>query len=355
MIAVPDRIETWQMTATKKMERAALGVPALEPGEVLVKVAGCGICRSDLAAFFGEVPSATPRTLGHEISGTVIAGDAELAGREVIIPAVMPCHSCPICLAGRENRCLAAKIPGYSMGIYGGNSSHIAVPAADLCLVGERKGIPLASLAVVADAVASAYQAAKRAELRPGDMAVVVGATGCVGVYATQICMAMGAREIVGIARDPERLERMRAFGATHVISAQGKTARGVRDEFYAYCAGKGLPRNHGWKVFEWTGTAAGQEIALELLPFAGRLVVGGFGMHKNEFPLSRVMALEADILGSWACPPRYYPEILDMVLGGAIRIEPFVRTMPMSRIEEAYEEAYRGGRGQRIVLIPDF
>ncbi|MGE5599253.1 MAG: 6-hydroxycyclohex-1-ene-1-carbonyl-CoA dehydrogenase [Bacteroidota bacterium] len=355
MAKAPRKIAIWQMTAPGRMERATIDLPELRPGEVLVEIAGCGICHSDHTAFYGGMPTVMPRTLGHEISGTIVAGDPDLAGAEVIIPAAMPCHDCPICRAGRGNRCLSAKIPGYTMGVYGGNASHIVVPAADLCRIRERRGVPLSHFAVVADVVASAYQAAKRACVQAGDLTAVVGATGCAGVYATQICAAMGAREVIGIGRNQERLQRALAFGATHVINCQGKTAQGVRHEFNAYCRSKGLPSDYGWKVFEWTGTAAGQEIALELLSFTGKLVIGGFGRHKSEFPLSRLMALEADIIGSWACLPEYYPDILAMVQNGIVQIEPFVKTMPMSRIGEAYEEAHRGGLKQRIVLVPDF
>jgi 6-hydroxycyclohex-1-ene-1-carbonyl-CoA dehydrogenase len=226
---IPSKIATWQMVTPGKMERVTIDVPALKRDEVLVEIAGCGICHSDLAAFFGEVPAVTPRTLGHEISGRVVAGNDELVGREVIIPAVMPCNNCPICKGGRKNRCLTAKIPGYSMGIYGGNSSHIVVPATDLCYIKERREIPLSHLAVIADVAASSYQAAKRADVRPGDMVIVVGATGCAGVYATQICAAMGAQEIIGIGRNREKLERALQFGATHIISSQNKTAKSIR------------------------------------------------------------------------------------------------------------------------------
>ncbi|MGE5605871.1 MAG: 6-hydroxycyclohex-1-ene-1-carbonyl-CoA dehydrogenase [Bacteroidota bacterium] len=350
-----NKIETWQMIAPEKMERATIDVPDLKSGEVLVEIAGCGICRSDLEIFYGHVPTAFPKTLGHEISGKIIAGDPGLVGKEVIVPAVMPCNNCPICKAGRGNRCLAAKIPGYTMGIYGGNSSHIVVPSADLCYVEAKKGIPLSHLAVIADAVASPYQATKRADIQPGDMVIVVGATGNAGVYATQSAAALGAQEVVAIARNRKKLERALKYGATHVISSQGKSARNVRDEFYAYCRGKGLPHDFGWKVFEWTGTALGQEIAWELLPAIGKLIVAGFGLHKNELSLSRLMALDAEVMGTWACLPQYYPEVLNMVLTGVIQIEPFIKTMPMSRIREAYAEARQGGLNQRIVLIPDF
>jgi 6-hydroxycyclohex-1-ene-1-carbonyl-CoA dehydrogenase len=86
-----------------------------------------------------------------------------------------------------------------------------------------------------------------------------------------------------------------------------------------------------------------------------GKLVICGFGMQKNEYALSRLMAFDADILGSWGCLPKYYPEVLKMVLEGKIQIEPFVETRPMSTIQQAYEEAHKGGLTKRIVLTPDF
>ncbi len=133
------------------------------------------------------------------------------------------------------------------------------------------------------------------------------------------------------------------------------KTARDVRDEFRSYCKEKGLPSNYGWKIFEWTGTGAGQAIGLELLSFIGKLVICGFGMQKNEYSLSRLMAFDAEIMGTWGCLPKYYPEVLKLVLTKKIDIEPFVETRPMSQIQQAFEEAHKGGLMKRIVLTPDF
>ena len=241
------------------------------------------------------------------------------------------------------------------MGIYGGFSSHIVVPSEDLCLVKDRGDIPLEHLAVVADAVTSPYQAAMRAELKPGDLTIITGVTGGLGVYATQICSALGAKEVIGIARNPEKLKRALNFGATHVISSVDKTPRDIRDEFRNYCKEKGLPSNYGWKIFEWTGTADGQAIGLELLSFIGKMVICGFGMQKNEYSLSRLMAFDADIMGSWGCLPKYYPEVLKLVLSKKVQIEPFVESRPMSQIQQAFEEAHKGGLIKRIVLTPDF
>jgi len=359
MAKIPSKIETWQMTEPGKLARASIDVPEMKPGEVLVKIAGCGVCHTDVGYFYDGVPTVSkpPLTLGHEISGEVIAGEKAWIGKEVIIPAVMPCNHCPICASGRGNRCIAQKMPGNSFGMYGGFSSHIVVPSDDLCEVPkDKKGLSLAHLAVVADAMTSPYQAAMRAGVKPGDLTIVIGATGGLGVYATQVLSGLGAKEVVAIARNPEKLKRALDYGATHTIqSTADKDARAIRDEFRAYCNEKGLPSNYGWKIFEWSGALAGQRLALELLSYCFTLVLCGYGMQKNDYQLSRVMAFDADIFGSWGCLPKYYPEVLKMVLEGKIKIEPFVEIRPMSKIKESFEEVHKGGLMKRIVLIPDF
>ncbi len=369
MAKVPDKIQTWQMvqpwsvdkeTGEKrpgKLERTTIPLPELKPGEVLVEVAGCGVCHTDLGYFYDGVPTVTkpPLTLGHEISGVVVAGEKGWVGKEVIIPAVMPCNNCPICAAGRGNRCLAQKMPGNSLGLYGGFSSHIPVPAQDLCPVEGRGKMPLEWLAVVADAVTSPYQAAVRADLKEGDNVVIVGVTGGLGVYMAQVAKALGANFVIGIARNPEKLKRALEYGADGVISSQDKGAQEIREEFRAICKEHGLPHNYGWKIFEVTGTKAGREIGLALLSFIGKLIIVGFGMGADEYMLSRLMAFDAEIIGTWGCLPKYYPTVLDMVLQGQVQIEPFVEARPMSQIQEVFEEAHAGKLMKRAVLTPDF
>ena len=366
---VPDKIETWQMTQPwskdpetgkiieGELEKTEIPVPPLQPGEVLVEIAGCGVCHTDLGYFYDGVPTVTkpPLTLGHEISGVVVAGDERFLGKEVIVPAVMPCNKCPICAAGRGNRCLAQKMPGNSLGIYGGFSSHIPVPSEDLCLVEDRDDFRLAELAVIADAVTSPYQACMRAGLKKGDNVVVVGVTGGVGSYVAQIAKAFGAKTVIGIARNPEKLKRALKYGADFVINSTGKDGKTVRSEFRELCKANGLPSKYGWVIFEVTGTALGQEIALSLLSFVGKLIWIGFGMQKNEYSLSRLMAFDAEIIGTWGCLPKYYPKVLDLVLNKAIKIKPFTEIRPMSKIKEVFEEAHARKLMKRVVLTPDF
>lgn len=339
------------------IERRAIPVPELEDGEVLVEIAGCGVCHTDLGYFYHNVPTVQkpPLTLGHEISGIVVEGDDKWLGKEVIVPAVMPCNSCPICKMGRENRCLAQKMPGNSLGIYGGFSSHIPVPSRHLCEITDRGNIPLEYLAVVADAVTTPYQAARRGEVGSGDRVVVVGTGGGIGVYTTQMVKAFGASFVVGIDIEEKRLERALRYGADAVINAKEKGVKEVRNEFKSICKENDLPHNFGWKIFECSGTRAGQELALSMLSFVGRMVVVGFNMERINYQISRLMAFDAEIVGTWGCPPRHYPATLRLVLNGRIQIEPFIEIRPMSQIKEVFEEAHKGGLMKRVVLVPDF
>ena len=354
---IPKTIQTWQMTEPGKLLRTEIPVPELQAGEVLVEVRGCGVCHTDLSYFYMGVPTIQkpPLTLGHEISGVVVAGDSRLLGREVIVPAVLPCNDCEICRMGRPNRCLKQKMPGNSMGIYGGFSSHIPVPGRDLCVVGERGKLPLEHLAVVADAVTTPYHAARRADLAAGDLVVVIGAAGGVGSFMTQVAKGMGARAVIGIDINEEKLAFMKGYGADFTINPKGKSAKEVKELIKGYCKEQNLPSNFGWKIFEVTGSKPGQELALALLSFVGKLIVVGYGSDETSYMLSKLMAFDAEIIGTWGCPPQSYPQVLEMCVDGRIALDPFVETRPMSQIAEVFDQAHHGKLSRRVVLTPDF
>jgi 6-hydroxycyclohex-1-ene-1-carbonyl-CoA dehydrogenase len=245
-------------------------------------------------------------------------------------------------------------MPGSSLGAYGGFSSHIAVPFADLCVV-DRREVPLSHLAVIADAVTTPYQAAMRADLRPGDRVIVVGACGGVGIYMTQMAKALGAGFVVGIDIDDAKLARALQFGADATLNSRGKSAREVQEAFRALCKEKGLPGNWGWKIFEVSGSKPGQEIGLQLLSFVGKLVVVGYTMATTEYMVSKLMAFDAELIGTWGCLPRYYPEVLKLVQAGKVQVEPFIETRPMSAIRETFQDIHDRKVEKRVVLEPDF
>ena len=362
MASVPDVIHTWQMVEAGKggkpgkLVKTTIPVPELGPDEALVEVAGCGVCHTDLGYFYDGVPTVNkpPLTLGHEISGTVVAGPDELVGKHVIVPAVMPCNNCEICAKGRGNSCLNQRMPGNSLGIYGGFSSHIPVPATDLCVIDELK-MPLSHYAVVADAVTTPYQAAMRAGITEGDRVLIIGAVGGVGTYMTQVAKALGASVVVGMDINQAKLEKALNFGLDYAINTKDKDLKAIRNEFKEVAKAAGVPANVDWKIFECSGTGAGQEIGLMLLGFISKLIIVGYTTQTLEFMFSRLMAFDAEIIGTWGCLPKYYKDVLAMVQDGRIQVEPFIETKPMSKIEEVFEQAHSRLLDKRQILVPDF
>jgi 6-hydroxycyclohex-1-ene-1-carbonyl-CoA dehydrogenase len=184
---------SWQMTEPgKPLEQVEAPIPEPGPGEALVKIAGCGVCHTDLGFYYDGVrtKSPLPLTLGHEISGIVTAAGPDARqweGKAVIIPAVMSCGDCDVCNRGLGNICTAQKMPGND--IQGGFASHIVVPAGQLCQVpvddqyrpvGEAD-VSLAALSVIADALTTPYQAIIDAGLTAADTAIFVGVGGVGG------------------------------------------------------------------------------------------------------------------------------------------------------------------------------
>lgn len=324
------------------------------PGEVVVQVAGCGLCHTDVGFYFGDVaPRAPlPLVLGHEISGTVVlagSGFQNLVGSRVVVPSVMPCGDCAHCRAGFENTCTRQFMPGNDG--HGGFATHIKVPGKYLApLPQDLKGYELAELSVIADAVTTPYQSVLRSGLRKGDVAVVVGAGG-IGTYGVQIAAALGAR-VLAIDIDDTKLARLRDFGAAITFNSKGQDLKTARGAVRKLVADAGWP-DFGWKIFEMSGSAAGQELAYNLIPPSGTLAVVGFTMARLELRLSNLMAFDASCFGNWGCAPRHYPEVIQMVLDGRINLKPFIQTHPLSQIQPLFEQAHHGGLAQRAILVP--
>ncbi|ABC78904.1 6-hydroxycyclohex-1-ene-1-carbonyl-CoA dehydrogenase [Syntrophus aciditrophicus] len=370
MADVPKTIKTWQMVAPWRknketgekipgqLQLTEIPVPELKEGDVLVKIAGCGVCHTDLGFFFDAVPTVTkpPLTLGHEVSGTVVAGDPKWIGKEVLIPAVLPCRKCELCKTGRGNRCLNQMFIGCSHGIYGGNSDYIPVPSLDLCEIKNRPSTrPLENYSVASDAVTTPYQAMIKAKVGIGDNVIVIGATGGVGLYTAQIAKAMGADVVIGIDIAEQKLQKMLNYGCDFVIMNKDKSNKDVMGEYRAICKANALP-NYGWKIFEVSGNKFGQALALDLLSFTGTMVQIGYGLGSIDFNVSRLMAFDAQIIGTWACLPEYYPHVLSLIHSGKIQIDPFLEVRPMSTIAATYDEVHKAGSPEkRIVLKPDF
>lgn len=322
------------------------------PAQARVRVAGCGLCHTDLGFYTGQVKTRhpLPLTLGHEISGIVEAAAPpfeSLVGAPVIIPAVMPCGSCALCRDGHDTACSAQLMPGNDLD--GGFATHVTVPARHLVRLPDGlDGDELADLAVVADAVTTPYQALIRAGVARDDLVVVVGAGG-IGMYAIQIARAFGA-SVAAVDVDPEKLERAAALGARWTFLPAETDARAVKARL---SADAGVPTSR-WRIFEMSGTAAGQLFTWSLLAPAATLGIIGFTMDKPEVRLSNLMALDATAFGSWGCSPRHYPAAIALVLGGEVQVHPFVDRQPLAAAPEILASAAGGHHGtRRTVFVP--
>lgn len=325
------------------------------PTEAVVQVAGCGLCHTDVGFYYGDVAprAALPLVLGHEISGTVVAAGAQFEGMvrsRVVVPSVMPCGTCAHCQAGFENTCTRQFMPGNDG--HGGFATHIKVPGRYLApLPEDLKGYQLHELSVIADAVTTPYQSVLRSGLAKGDVAVVVGAGG-IGTYAVQIAAAFGAH-VVAVDIDETKLVRLRDYGAALTYNSKGQDLKTARAGVRKLIAGAGWP-DFGWKIFEMSGSAPGQELAYNLIPPSGTLAVVGFTLARLELRLSNLMAFDATCFGNWGCAPRHYPEVIKMVLDGRINLKPFIQAHPLSQIQPLFEQAHHGGLQQRAILMPE-
>lgn len=349
------RAEGWVLeSAGRKLEKKWLSIPAPGEAEAIVEVAACGLCHTDLGFADGSVSPrhALPLVLGHEIVGTVIAAGSaveHLAGRAVVVPAVLPCGTCEFCQAGRGNACPSQKMPGND--IDGGFATHVIVPGRSLVVIDDAPPhVDRRELAVVADAVSTAHQAVRRASVQSGDVAFVVGAGG-VGGYVTQIARASGAR-VIALDVDRDRLDLLSRHGAERTVQVAQREAKDVRREAHAIAKEWQCTPLH-FRIFECSGTPDGQKLAFALLSTASTLVQVGYTPKSIECRLSNVMAFDATIHGSWGCPPALYPEVLRAIYTRAVTITPFVEHAGMSRINDALDDMTHHRLTRRLVLDP--
>lgn len=347
----------WSMTAVGEPMAKSEFTPTPGAGEVVVEVAGCGVCHTDLGFYYSGVRfnHPAPLTLGHEISGRVVAtgeGAGAWAGKAVLIPAVMPCGECDLCLSSHGTICRAQQMPGND--IHGGFASHIVVPAKTLCPVDEKRlaaaGLNLADISVVADAVTTPYQAAVQAEVQPGDVAIVIGIGG-VGGYAVQVANALGAT-VIAIDVDQVKLDNMAKHGAALTLNSREVQGKELKKAINSFVKEKGL-KETCWKIFECSGTAPGQDTAFGLLTYGATLSVVGFTMDKIELRLSNLMAFHARALGNWGCLTELYPAALDLVLDGKVNLGPFIEKHPLDNINEVFASAHAHKLTRRAILVP--
>ena len=349
------KLKQWQMTElNKEFSLVESELPKLSETEATIKIAGCGVCHTDLSFWHDGVRTKKemPLTLGHEISGEVVDGPSNWLGKNVIIPAVLPCGNCELCNKGRSNMCQNQLMPGNDF--HGGFASHIAVPHKYLCEVPDSilTKYSLEELSVIADAISTPYQVMKKSELQQGDLAIVIGVGG-VGVYGALIAKILGAK-VLAIDISDEKLANAKKHGVDATLNSKGLTHKEIKGKVRELTKELGAPK-FGWKIFEISGTTPGQELAFSLLTFTSTLSIVGFTMDKLNVRLSNLMAFDAKLIGTWGCKPELYPEVVDLIATGKLDIKDFVETFPMSQINEVFKNTLEHKYDKRSVLVPDF
>ncbi|TWS18389.1 zinc-binding dehydrogenase [Tsukamurella asaccharolytica] len=259
---------------TKTITVEDVPVPEPGPGEVLVKVAFCGICHSDLSLINGTFPAMLPEvTQGHEASGTIakvgsgVTGWAE--GDRVIVAAGRPCATCPNCRRGNSADCTQVQIMAFAYD--GAWAEYTVAQAAGLTRVPDN--VPLEQAAILADAVSTPYGAVVRTGKVGVGESVGVWGLGGVGTHVVQLARLVGAAPIIAVDLNPEVLERALELGADHAFDSRDEN---LGTKIAEATGGRGLD-----VAFDAVGLKSTFEQALGHLTVGGRLV--SVGMSDQE------------------------------------------------------------------------
>jgi len=267
-----------------------IAVPTPGPGEVLIRVAVCGVCGSDATEFGRHLVLAQPPVaLGHEFAGTVEAigeGVTSLAvGATVVCGAGISCGECKMCLNGRTNLCRSYTTLGFHAN--GGLAGYVTAPAKIVLDVSD-SGLPLDTLGLT-QPMAIAVHAVRRSGLGAGQDAVIIGVGG-IGAFITFAAAATGARVLV-VDLNEERLELAERLGATATLQPGTASLTEKLDEL-------------GFDVdvfFEVSGSAPGLKSVLEAAKPGATIVPVGIQRGEPELPLGSWTLNEYLIVGTVA------------------------------------------------------
>ena len=273
-------------TAASHMEIQDVPDPHAGPGEALLKIEVAGICGSDLHFYDGHNPYAKyPTIQGHEFSA-IVAGfgpgysGAVRVGDRVTVEPLLSCGSCYPCRHARPNCCTSLRVLGiHTTGAF---AEYLTVPVTHLFPVGSLD----AELTALIEPLSIGMQMITRGQVGPGDTVAIFGA-GPIGQAAMIASIDRGARCLV-MDRLPSRLELARTLGAERVaLAADGADA--VMD----WTNGDGAS-----VVMDATGAPAVIRTAVDVVAYAGRIVIAGISLEEVSLPVSLFTRKELTILG---------------------------------------------------------
>jgi D-arabinose 1-dehydrogenase-like Zn-dependent alcohol dehydrogenase len=277
---------------SKRIAVEDVPIPQPGPGEVLIKVAFCGICHSDLSLINGTFPAQLPVvTQGHEASGTV----AELGegvtgwavGDRVVVAAGKPCLACPNCRRGDLSNCLAIRLMAFA---YDGAWAEYTVAQA-VGLTPVPDNVPLEQAAILADAVSTPYGAVVRTGKVAIGESVGVWGIGGLGTHIVQLARLVGAVPIVAVDIKAEVRDRALELGADYAFDARDEQ---LPERIAEITGGRRLD-----VAFDAVGLKSTFEQALESITVGGRLVSVGMSAESPTVgPTSMFGLTQKQVLG---------------------------------------------------------
>ncbi|MGH3014780.1 MAG: zinc-binding dehydrogenase [Gaiellaceae bacterium] len=359
----------WKPGVPVEIREVELAPPG--EGEVLVRIAACGVCASDLHVVDGDLPEPLPLVLGHEAAGVVVeAGpgvERPAAGDHVVLALVPSCGECASCRRGRRNFCELGAVMA-STGTLADGTSRLSTDGTRLhhfnsvssfaeyavvphsVAVPIRRDVPLDVAALVGCAVLTGYGGVVRtAEVEEGASVAVWGCGG-VGLNVVQTARLAGAGPIVAVDTRPEPLALAEPLGATHAVHAGAAadpaalvrelTGGGVDYAFEAI--GREATIRQAWDALRPGGIA----VVLGLPPKGSTVTIDTWGFINEK-------TLRGSFLGS-AEIEEDVPRIVDLYAAGELNLDDLVsRRIPLAGLPEAFDRL-RAGDGLRQLVVFD-
>lgn len=339
-------------------------------GEVLVRVAACGVCHSDYHLLTGTTQHPLPVVCGHEGAGIVEAIGEGVSrvqpGDHVILNWAPACETCFYCQHGKSNLCETFTGPiwagtmldgtprlyrdGQPVYHYCGLASfaeYTVVPAQSCIPI--RKDVPLKIASLVGCAVATGFGAAVyTAGVRPGESVVVFGCGG-VGLNTLQGAALCGASVIIAVDTNPAKMQLAQQFGATHTLMAGAHVLQAVRQ----LTGGRGADH-----AFEAVGIPTLQELALEAARPGGTVILAGLSPmgSSTNLPGAVITRTEKTVKGSYygsVNASRDFPLLLDLYVNGKLKLAELVsQEYPLSAINHAFEVMLKGEIARGVIVF---
>ena len=316
------------------------------PLDVIVKVGGAGVCRTDLHIIEGQWDSRSgitlPYTLGHENAGWVheigSAVTNVAVGDTVILHPTPTCGLCRACRAGDDMHCLNGSFPGLSTD---GGMAELLLTSARACVPLDPSTRP-EDVAALADAGITAYHAVRKAVplLYPGTTCVVVGAGG-LGHIGIQCLSALTATRIIVVDRNPAALELAQKLGAHHTVVADGSHVAAVQE----LTDGAGAD-----VVLDFVAEGGAENEGFEMTRRAGSYYVIGYG-GTVQIPTLDIISTERNIVGNIVGTYNELAEL--MVLAQSGRVTLHTSTYPLDAAADALADLDAGKVRGRAILVP--